>query len=143
MIQYILGVGALYVLKEILSELSDKSITEFKNDDIVTDYAKYFTSKQETIAKIHITKTLNKIIKGKGKFKIGKSGVPHSRNKQHKAFNKMYILAESKNKKFIDKLEALYNEKYISNKKNANYKIGTAGVMSDKTGKYFLYVVTK
>ncbi len=143
MIPYLIGAGIIYILKEVLSEVTDKSISEFDEDAIITDYAKFFKSNQETVAKIHITKTLNKLTKRKGKFKIGKSGTPNDRNSQHKSFKKMYIIAESKNKKFIDNLEAIYNEKFISNKKNVNCKIGSAGEMTDKTGRYFLYVITK
>ena len=141
MIQYIISAGILYIFKEILSDLNNKPLTEFNNESIITDYAKFFKSNQEIIAKIHITKTLNKIIKQNKKFKIGKSGSPKNRNSQHKEFSKMFILAESENKEFINKLEAIYNEKYIRNKKNTNYKIGSAGEMTDKTGSYFLYVV--
>lgn len=54
----------------------------------------------------------------------------------------MYLLVESDDKGFIDKLEGIYNEKYISNSKNKNCKIGSAGEMTDKTGRYFLYFVT-
>ena len=143
MIPYLIGAGISYLFIKILSEVTDKSISEFDKDDIITDFAKFYKPSEETIAKTHITKTLNKLTKKNGKFKIGKSGTPNDRNIQHKEFKKMYIIAESKNKKFINKFEAIYNEKFIANKKNVNCKIGSAGEMTDKTGRYFLYVITK
>jgi len=143
MIPYLIGATITYLFIEILSEITDKSISEFDKDNIVTDYAKLFKPSQETIAKIHITKTINKLTKRKVKFKIGKTGMPDNRKKQHKEFSKMYIIAESKNDIFINKLEAIYNEKFIDNKKNVNYKIGSAGKMTDKTGRYFLYLIIK
>ena len=143
MIPVIIGAAVSYLLLDVLSNFTDKSISEFKEESIITDYAKFFNSSDETIAKIHTTKTINKLIGSTKKFKIGKSGNPKSRNTQHTQFNKLYIIVESRNKSFINNLEAIYNEKYISNKKNKNCKIGSAGVMTDKNGRYFLYFIAK
>lgn len=141
MIPVIIGAAVSYWLLEVLSEVIDKSITEFEVESIITDYAKFFNSSEETVAKIHTTKTINKLIGYTKKFKIGKSGNPESRNTQHTQFNKMYIIVESRNESFIDKLEGIYNEKYILNNKNKNCKIGSAGKMTDKSGRYFLYFI--
>lgn len=141
MIPYLIGAGLAYLLLEVLSDEMDKSVSEFNDGDIITDYAKFFESSEETKAKIHATKTINKLIKESAKFKIGKSGNPKGRNNQHIQFKKMYIIIESKNEKFINELEAVYNERYISNKKNKNCKIGSAGKMTKKTGRYFLYFI--
>jgi hypothetical protein len=142
MIPYFITAAITYLFIEALSEATDKSTTEFNKDDIITDCVKFFKSTEETKAKSHATKTINKLIKNTKGFKIGKSGTPKDRNIQHTQFEKMYIIVESKNKKFINKLEGIYNGKYISNKKNKNCKIGSAGEMTDKTGRYFLYFIT-
>jgi hypothetical protein len=133
--------GLAYLLIKALANETNKKVSEFKESDIITDYSKFFKSTEKTKAKIHSTRILNKLIETSKKFKIGKSGDPKGRKIKHFDFEKMYVLVESENEKFINELEAHYNEKYISNKKNKNLKIGSAGKMTEKTGRYFLYFI--
>jgi hypothetical protein len=141
MLPFIIVGGLIGVLISALSRETQKEITEFSQKDILTDKAKFFKSSEETKAKIHITKTMNKLIENAKNFKVGKTGSPSDRNKQHTEFKKMYVIVESDKKDFIEDLECIYNEKYITNKKNKNLKIGSAGTMTDKKGRYFLYFV--
>ncbi len=72
---------------------------------------------------------------------MGKTGSPSDRIKQHIGFEKIYLIIKSDDQDFIEKLESIYNEKFFSHTKNRNWKIGSAGKMTDKTGYYFLYLV--
>lgn len=141
MLPLIIAGGLIAMLISALSKETQKDISEFDQKDILVEKAKFFKSSEETKAKIHITRTMNKLIDNAKSFKVGKTGSPSDRSKQHTAFKKMYIIVESNEKKFIEKLEGFYNEKYISNKRNKNLKIGSAGKMTDKAERYFLYLV--
>lgn len=144
MIPFIIIGGVITaILLDALSKETEKTISEFSDKDVITDYAKLFTPKDETKAKIHTTRTINKLIKNIKLFKIGKSGDPKTRHKSYTKLQKMYIIVESENKDFISKLESIYNEKFISNKKNKNCNVGSAGDMTDKIGRYFLYFIAK
>lgn len=93
-----------------------------------------------------ITKRLNEIVKS-GKptaIKIGKTGLYNSRRNGsvYKDFVEMYILYKSTNKEFVEILESYYNtyakKKYP--KLTVNVKGGSAGVMTNASGFYYLYV---
>jgi len=133
------GAGAFLWLIDVL--MTNKSPSEFRQEDIIDDSAKFFKKSEETKAKRHATRIINKLIKKIDNHKLGKSDSPKDRNAQHIEFGKMYILVESDNECFIKKLEEIYNERYIFNSKNKNYKIGSAGEMIGETGRYFLYFV--
>lgn len=143
MIQIIIATGITLLLLEALSGFTKKDVKDLNDDDLILDYARFFKANDETLAKMLITRTINRLIKNSKSFKIGKSGNPKGRKVQYTKFNKMYIIVESKEEHFIEKLERIYNEKYISSKKNTNCKIGSAGKMTGKTGKYYLYFVSK
>jgi hypothetical protein len=140
MIPLILIGATAWLIKELAKE-TQKPVSQFDETDIITDYVKYFKSSEITEAKRHSTRVLNTLVLDVKKFKVGKSGSPSDRNSQHKNFNKMYLIVESNNEKLINELEAYQNEKFISHKKNKNKKIGSAGSMTDKKGKYFLYLI--
>ena len=141
MLPFVIAGGIVVILIAALASETEKKPSEFNNEDIIEEFGKFFEPTEETKAKIHATKLINKLIKGMVEFKLGKSGSPKDRIKQHTKFEKIYIIIESDDKKFIEKLEGVYNKKYISNAKNKNCKIGSAGEMTEKTGRYFLYFV--
>ena len=135
------GGAVLVFLIKALSNETKQDISQFSEEDIVIDYVKLFAPNEVTKAKRHTTKTINRLLKGVKSFKVGKTGAPKERNSAHTKFKTMYLLVESTDKEFINGLEAIYNEKYISNSKNENCKIGSAGEMTDKTGRYYLYFI--
>lgn len=144
MIQYIIaGVGAIAAGAAYLlfSQNKQTELSEFDDENINTGYHKFFSPTDETKAKTHATTSMNKLIEKVKGFKIGKTGSPDDRNKQHTDFKKMYVIVESKSEEFIEKLESIYNEKFISNKRNGNFKTGSAGKMTGKNGRYFLYFI--
>lgn len=141
MIPIIIGGALTWVLYEVISSITNKEPSSFSKENIKTEYLKIFGKDQEKIAKIHATKSINKLIKIVKEFKIGKSGAPEDRNKAHILFEVMYLIVESEDKSFIDKLEGIYNEKYITINENMNIKVGSAGEMTDKKGRYFLYFI--
>lgn len=132
-----IGVG----IASLLTRKTSNELTEFTGKNIVTDFHKFFDSKEETEAKKHATRSINKIVAQCKDFKIGKSGVPQTRKYAHSGFDKLYVIIESLDGDFIDELESHYNEKFFDNPKNVNKKKGSAGVMTDEGYGYFLYVV--
>ena len=101
----------------------------------------YYKKNKESAIKQQITKAIEKIIKDYRYFKIGKTGVPEGRSAQHKDYDRMFVLCQTKYPEFIDNLESYYNSKYINHPKNENINEGTANRMSDTSGYYYLYVV--
>jgi len=133
------SVGTALWLMEVL--MASKLPSEFRQENIIDDSAKFFSKSEETKAKRHATRVINKLIKKIDNFKFGRSISTKNRNAQPVEFEKMYILVESDNEEFIKKLEGIYHERYISNSKQENYKIGSIRKMIGKTRRYFLYFV--
>ena len=134
--------GALW----LLSEEETEEETEFNGKKICPDYQKFFDNNaSKKKIKSHTTKTINKLIKKSLEFKIGKSGdlTKRSGGKDYKDYTWLYPIVESTNKELIIELESTYNIKFKEHVKNNNIKGGSAGVMTDKNGKYVLYVAVE
>jgi len=127
--------NAFYDNKELKNISSDHIFDAFKR--------KHFKKTDIGAMKTQITKSINEIIPQYKSFKIGKTGNPESRNRQHIEYDEMFLLCESKDSKFISDIESYYNEKYIDHKKNDNKKIGSAGESKSIDGKHYLYIVVR
>lgn len=136
------GVALGSILKSIsgdpeLSEIDDNDIyQDFMEDDEEEDLS-------ETVIKQRITRSINKLVKDCEGFKIGKTGNPKTRNRQHHTYQTMFVLCKSKDGDFIEDLEAHYNDKYINHEKNDNHRAGSAGKAVPAGKYYYLYVVLR
>lgn len=132
-----LGIG-------IAKLLSNTEKTGIATEDINMNYLKDIGKQPDmTKTKRHVTRTVNLISSKYSKFKIGKSGEPTRRAKEYEGYKAMYLISVSSNRAAIETLEAHFNEKFINNPKNLNSNKGTAGVMSDTTGWFFLYIAVR
>jgi len=121
---------------------SNPDLEKIDSEHIYEDYlVTYFKKDKERIVKQKITSSINRIIETYGHFKIGKSGIPVQRAKQHREYKEMFLLCQSKYPELIENLERYYNEKYINHKKNDNKNMGSASVMSEIKKNYYLYIV--
>ena len=76
------------------------------------------------------------------KFKIGETGMTlEKRLSLYPDFKKIKMIAWSRDKNTIDKLESEMNKYFIDWKNNDNKKTGSAGEMAENSDKYILYVV--
>lgn len=92
--------------------------------------------------KRRITKSVNLLIDGCKRFKIGKTGVPERRFANYGGYDRMVLLCKSRCASVVETLEAYYNCKYRNHPKCDNIRGGSAADMS-VGGKFFLYVVLR
>lgn len=109
------------------------------DDFLVTD------SRRRSLATLKrgITRGINTIIAGCNGFKIGKTGVPADRAAAYRSYSRMFLLCRSRSRGVIEVLEAYYNEKYHGAYGNDNSNRGSAGVMANSHGCYYLYIVVR
>ncbi len=135
------GVGVAVATFIISLSKRDESLSGISVNNIYeTKRVWYNKNSNPKIVKQKITRNANIIINSCNYFKIGKSGNLKGRAGNYKGYDAMIILCRSKHKNLIEELEAYYNHMYITNPKNENKKEGSAGVMSDKEGTYYLYI---
>lgn len=103
---------------------------------------KVFAKSDRTSVLSTITRRINIIIKGCKHFKIGETCNVDKRFAAYSKYKEMYVLAESRYPDLIDELEAIYNQKYMEDKRNDNINCGSASSMGESS-KYYLYVVVR
>ncbi|MEI7596842.1 MAG: hypothetical protein WCK02_13910 [Bacteroidota bacterium] len=134
------GLGKLFVN----SFSGDNELNNISYEHIFDDFMrKHFKKTNVGAMKSQITKSINEIIPYCKSFKIGKTGSPENRNRQHIEYNDMFLLCESNDDEFISVIEHYYNLKYIDHPKNDNKNIGSACKSKSMNGKHYLYVVIR
>jgi len=121
----------------------DPELKNIKPNNIFEDFIfQHFKKSKIGLTKTKITKVLNKaIIPEFNAFKIGKTGNPNRRTKEHSVnFDKVFLLCKSKYPEHIVELETYYNDKYFDHTKNENKIKGSSGANSSIDGFYYLYV---
>jgi len=134
------GLGKLFE-----SSFSDnKELKNITSDHIFDSFKrKHFKKTNVGAMKTQITRSINDIIPNCKSFKVGKTGNPENRNRQHIEYKDMFLLCESNDDEFISDIEHYYNLKYIDHPKNDNKNIGSACKSKSMNGKHYLYIVVR
>lgn len=124
----------------------DPELKNVRPENIFEDFLfQHFKKSKLSASKGKITRVINKaIIPEFSAFKIGKTGNPNRRAKEHSVnFDKVFLLCKSKYPEHIVELESYYNEKYFDHPNNENKVKGSSGANSSVDGFYYLYVAVK
>jgi hypothetical protein len=123
---------------------SNDELNSISKNSIYDDYKrKHFKKTHNGALKGQITKSINEIIPLYKSFKIGKTGNPPNRHRQHVVYKEMFLLCESRDANFISDIETYFNEKYLNHEKNDNIKGGSACKSKSVDGKHYLYIVVR
>jgi hypothetical protein len=106
----------------------------------VLDHTFDCDEKSASVIKSHITRTINQFAHESKWFEIGKTGQVAQRSGFYKE-GKMILLAKSKFRETIEKLEDYYKEKYAANSKNTDKNDDSNSRMESDDGLFYLYVV--
>lgn len=97
--------------------------------------------------KSQITRAINEIIRKRNpkSIKIGKSGEFNSRRhgKDYLQYTSAEILYSSSSKSYVENIEGYYNQYVIQNYPEIckNVKKGSAGKLTEQSGRYVVYMV--
>lgn len=128
------------------NSFKDPELKNVKPENIFRDFLfQHFKKNKIGVSKSKITKVINEqIIPNFDVFKIGKTGNPNRRIKEHSInYDKIFLLCKSKYPEYIVELESYYNYKYFDHYKNENKIKGSSGANSSVDGFYYLYVAVK
>jgi hypothetical protein len=136
--------GLAVVIKNLFY---DPELKNVEPENIYKDFLfQHYKKTQLKNTKQKITKVLNSVIIPEFKyFKIGKTGNPNRRAKEHKVnFDKVFLLCKSKYPEHIVELEKYYIEKYYDHSNNKNKIKGSTGAnVRQADDFYYLYVAVK
>ncbi|MBR4678564.1 MAG: hypothetical protein IKO99_11245 [Bacteroidales bacterium] len=131
-------------LAKLVYELvCNKDTAAIKSDKIFVDFLVENPQQDYRTLKGMMTRRVKKIIDGKRRFKIGKTGDPEGRLTKYSDYRAMYLLCRSSDAGTIEVLENYLNNKFYAFENCDNQKGGSAGMMTNKHGEYFLYLVTE
>ncbi|PKN16505.1 MAG: hypothetical protein CVU66_00715 [Deltaproteobacteria bacterium HGW-Deltaproteobacteria-23] len=143
----LLPLVAVAVALGLLFENSNKKSSELSlisRKDIYKSYCKkILKSSKPAVTRTHITRSINTIMAEYPHFKIGKTGNPNARQANHHVYSKMFLITESKYPDIISQYEREYNDRYAGTPGCDNIRGGSAGPISEISGKYYLYVVVR
>lgn len=121
--------------------VQNRDTATIKSDKIFVDFLVEDHNQEYRTLKSMMTRRIKKIIDGKRRFKIGKTGDPEGRLTKYSNYSAMYLLCRSSDAGTIEVLENYLNNKFCVMKNCDNQKGGSAGLMTNKHSEYFLYLV--
>lgn len=112
--------------------------------DIYTNFQMtVYKNSNSRVVRSHITRAISKLRTQYSHFKIGKTGTPDERFVSHTPYSKMFIVAVSRHKEIIEGLEKEYNDRFARQSGCDNVRGGSAGIISEVSGRYYLYIVVR